>query len=99
MMSTNIDDPVEAWHCVVYGRVQGVGFRYSTLREAQRLRLTGWVRNRWDGSVEVYIEGKRDAVNHLLKWLSHGPPGAFVERVEKKPQNPTGSYDDFSIAY
>lgn len=66
----------------VSGLVQGVAFRHYTRREAVRLGLSGWVRNRVDGSVELECAGSRDAVERLLHWLHQGPPRARVERVE-----------------
>ncbi|MET1051149.1 MAG: acylphosphatase [Mycetocola sp.] len=77
-------------HAVVSGRVQGVGFRYWTHREAERLGINGWVRNRADGTVEVELEGAPAAVAELVEWLGHGPSGAVVERVEVSDQAPVG---------
>ena len=68
-------------HLVVTGRVQGVGFRYTTVDEARRLGVRGWVRNEPDGSVEVEVEGERAAVEALVRFLHGGPPGARVEDV------------------
>ncbi|MCS7051863.1 MAG: acylphosphatase [Thermomicrobium sp.] len=87
-----------ALHCVVFGRVQGVGFRFYVVEHAERLQLVGWVRNRPDGrSVEVWAEGPRDALGILRERLHVGPPGAWVERVECAWVEPTDSYEDFSI--
>ena len=66
---------------VVRGRVQGVGFRYSTRVEAARLGLAGFARNEADGTVHVEAEGAADSVNALVEWLGHGPAGARVEGV------------------
>lgn len=71
----------EARHLVIRGRVQGVGFRYSMAREAARLALTGWVRNRLDGTVEVVIAGPAEAIATMLAWARQGPPTAHVEHV------------------
>jgi acylphosphatase len=65
-------------HLEISGRVQGVGFRYSMQREAARLGLTGWVRNRRDGSVEALVQGDEAAVARLTEWARHGPTGAHV---------------------
>lgn len=65
----------------VEGRVQGVGFREACVQRAQALRLSGWVRNRADGSVEVLVHGPAGAVARLLDWLHEGPPLARVTRV------------------
>jgi acylphosphatase len=67
---------------IVRGTVQGVGFRYSARQAARRLGLTGWVRNRADGAVELEAEGPAAAVDELLAWLSSGPPGASVESMD-----------------
>lgn len=67
---------------VVHGRVQGVFFRDSARREAERLGVAGWVRNRGDGSVELHAEGPEEAVAALVAWCEEGPPQAEVERAE-----------------
>ena len=66
----------------IFGQVQGVGFRYHFSEQAQRLGITGWVRNRRGGSVEAMIAGSPEAVEALLAWARLGPPAAQVERVE-----------------
>jgi acylphosphatase len=71
-------------HLHIYGRVQGVGFRYSLLQEAGHLGLQGWVRNRRDGSVEAVAQGAAPACAALARWAHRGPPAARVERVETR---------------
>lgn len=71
-----------ALRLVITGRVQGVGFRYSTCVQARRLGLRGWVRNRFDGSVEILVAGPAAACEALIGWARHGPPGAWVNAVE-----------------
>jgi acylphosphatase len=79
-----------AVRAVVHGRVQGVFFRDSTRREAQRLGVAGWVRNRPDGTVELHAEGPPDAVEALLAFARTGPPNASVERVDAVDAKPEG---------
>lgn len=69
-------------HVRIHGIVQGVGFRYSLEREAQRTGVTGWVRNRRDGTVEAVVAGEEQAVRALIEWSRRGPPGARVTHVE-----------------
>ncbi len=69
-------------HCFVSGRVQGVAFRYYTYQEAQRLGISGWVRNLADGRVEVLAYGTPDAVEKLCAWLHEGPSLAYVTDVQ-----------------
>ena len=72
----------------ICGRVQGVGFRYWTVGQAKRLGLLGWVRNCADGSVVVVVRGPSEALDQLAEALAHGPPAAWVERVETLPLEP-----------
>ena len=66
----------------VRGRVQGVGYRESMRREAVRLGVTGWVRNRLDGSVEAMVQGSAEQVAAIVDWAHRGPPEAMVLRLE-----------------
>jgi acylphosphatase len=84
-------------HLVVRGRVQGVFFRASTQREARRLGLTGWVKNRVDGGVEIVAEGEEDQVKDLLVWAQEGPTTARVERVDTRWRSYTGEFAEFKI--
>ena len=77
-------------HVVVTGRVQGVWFRDSMRREAERLGLAGWVRNLPDGNVEAAFEGPAEAVERLTDWCHHGPPGARVTSVAPRDEPPEG---------
>jgi acylphosphatase len=75
---------------VVHGRVQGVWFRESARRRAMEIGVSGWVRNRGDGTVEAELEGAREDVETLVAWFGHGPPGAHVDRIETDERTPTG---------
>jgi acylphosphatase len=70
---------------VVTGRVQGVWYRASLQREARRLQVAGWVRNRHDGAVEAEVEGAPDAIAELVAWARLGPAGAEVSDVTVTP--------------
>jgi acylphosphatase len=80
---------------MIRGRVQGVGFRYSMRLEARRLGVSGWVRNRHDGSVEAVAQGPAEAVEALVEWSRHGPPGARVTDVQVGTGE--GDYTDFEL--
>ncbi|KQZ11001.1 acylphosphatase [Agromyces fucosus] len=77
-------------HVLVHGIVQGVGFRFSARREAERLGVAGWARNRPDGTVEAEVEGDEASVAAMLDWLATGPRGAVVERTDVAVREPTG---------
>jgi len=84
----------------VYGRVQGVFFRYFVRNVAKKLNLKGYVRNLASGdSVEVKAEGEKRQLNKLLEQLEIGTPEARVESVEVKWTDYSGEFDDFSIRY
>jgi acylphosphatase len=86
-------------HAIVHGRVQGVNFRYYTRLTAERLGVTGWVANRWDGTVEVVAEGARDNLGQMLTFLHRGSPSASVQRVDVDWQTPTGEFEDFKVRF
>lgn len=68
-------------HVFVSGTVQGVGYRYSTVQEAQKLGLNGWVRNRLDGRVEAMFEGVEPLIEEMVQWCHQGPRSAKVTNV------------------
>jgi acylphosphatase len=75
---------------VVEGEVQGVFFRSTCRREAQSRGVTGWVRNRPNGTVEAVLEGEPDAVDDVIAWARQGPPAARVSRVQVTEEDPVG---------
>jgi len=84
----------------VYGRVQGVYFRYFVRNVARKLGLKGYVRNLASGdAVEVQAEGEKPQLDRLLEQLKAGPPGALVKRVEVQWSGYSGQFDDFSVRY
>jgi acylphosphatase len=84
-------------HALIEGRVQGVGFRYFTLKSAKEKNLTGWVRNRRDGRVEVLAEGDQNRLNQLLADLRQGPISSDVEHVEVNFSEAVGEFKDFGV--
>jgi acylphosphatase len=84
-------------HAVVEGRVQGVGFRYFVLEVASTLQVTGWVRNRWNETVEVTAEGPRSDLEKLLRALERGPRSAFVSDVRQEWLPATGEFASFYV--
>ena len=72
---------METRQITVRGRVQGVGYRDALCRQAEMLGVTGWVRNRSDGSVEAVLQGSAQALDALVSWARRGPPAASVGEV------------------
>lgn len=89
--------PEKRLHARVKGRVQGVGFRYYVMTEAVALGLTGWVRNRWDGSVEVLAEGDLDGLKSLVGALERGSRSSAVEQVRADLQQASGEFSSFYV--
>ncbi len=84
-------------HAKVEGRVQGVSFRYFVSEQAQRLGLNGWVRNRYNGDVEVMAEGSRYSLEKLLAALHQGPAMAQVTNVEAAWLPASGEFSSFWV--
>ena len=95
---TETDNEPAAFHARVKGRVQGVGFRYSAVQEAERLKVNGWVRNVSGGDVEVWAEGPEDKIALFLAWLRKGPRSSRVDSVEKEDRVPKGC-KEFIVKY
>ena len=73
---------------VVSGDVQGVGYRYTMRMVAREVGVTGWVRNRRDGSVEAEVEGSDAQVDEVLAWMAEGPPGSQVQSARVTAAEP-----------
>jgi acylphosphatase len=86
-------------HAIIEGRVQGVYFRDCTRQEAERLGLTGWVRNLRDGSVEALIVGESGKVAEMVAWLHQGAPMSIVSRVITTERAENEDFSDFTIRY
>ncbi len=92
------DNAVRAYRWVISGRVQGVGFRWFVLRAAQRLGVTGWAHNVWDGCVEVTGQGTLSMLHDFEKELHKGPLLSSVEKVEKiEVTSEVGTFKSFGI--
>ncbi|RTZ96727.1 MAG: acylphosphatase [Deltaproteobacteria bacterium] len=82
---------------VISGKVQGVFFRVETQRAARQFNITGWVRNRSDGTVEALLEGTREDVGSLISWCHKGAPRSRVDRVDVEWKPHTGKFVRFDI--
>ena len=82
---------------IIFGRVQGVYFRKTTQKQALQQNITGWVRNRKEGTVEVLAQGSEDNLLALLKWCEKGPRFAKVERIEINWKEQEGEFSSFEI--
>ncbi len=86
-------------HIVVSGRVQGVFFRAHAQRESVLLGVTGWVKNIFDGRVEIMAEGKKEQVERLIAAVKQGPPQAYVEDAGVEWLEFEGEFEDFKITW
>jgi acylphosphatase len=86
-------------HVVISGRVQGVAYRYFAEKYADALGITGWVRNLYDGGVEVLAEGDRANLEQFLARLKEGPRLAQVDDFDVRWQEATGEFPDFRITF
>ncbi len=85
------------FHVLIKGRVQGVGFRYFSKETAQKLGITGWVRNTFTGDVEITAEGNIDQIDSFIQALRRGPQSAFVSEFNITWLEPAGEFKKFSI--
>ena len=86
-------------HLFVSGRVQGVFFRDNALKRAKSLGVTGWVKNLFDGRVELILEGEKEKVEEMIQWAKKGPILAKVNGAEIEWQEWKGEFDSFGIRY
>lgn len=84
---------------IVEGRVQGVWYRDSTRQKAHELKLTGWVKNRRDGTVEILAEGSESSIIELKKWCNKGPPNAVVTDIKETVEDFKGEFSSFDIVF
>lgn len=88
---------IARYQLLVSGRVQSVGYRVATQKQAQKLGLTGWVRNQLDGNVEIVVEGAIPALNQFVEWAWRGPRFAKVEQIEQTESIASGEFGQFDI--
>jgi acylphosphatase len=86
-------------HVFVSGRVQGVCYRMYACEEAERLGITGWVRNLHDGKVEIVAEGEEASLDKFVEWCRLGSPHARVTDVRTEYSESTGEFDEFGTSY
>jgi len=84
-------------HIFVSGRVQGVFYRANTRKKAKELGIRGWVRNLYDGRVEITAEAKEKDLKKFIEWCKKGPELAFVENIKVEWKDYKGNYKDFSV--
>jgi len=84
---------------IVTGIVQGVFFRYNTMKKANELDIKGWVKNLRDGRVEIMAEGEEENLNKFIEWCKKGPQGAYVEALTLEWKEYTGEFSTFQITY
>ena len=84
-------------HIIVTGLVQGVGFRYFIYRKAVELGLRGFVKNLFDGSVEIVVEGEKDKIQILIEYAKIGPRSAYVKDVKVIWEDDKNEFKDFQI--
>lgn len=83
----------------IYGRVQGVSFRYYTQCEADKIGIVGWVANQWDGTVRTVAEGDASQLQQFLQYLHKGPPHAHVTQVDTIWADASGKFNRFEIRH
>ncbi|MFN2145138.1 MAG: acylphosphatase [Anaerolineales bacterium] len=86
-------------HAIISGRVQGVGFRGFTATTAQRIGLTGWVRNKVNGTVETVAEGDQAQLDAFIRQISAGPGPSYVDNVEIQWLEATGEFSNFQVRW
>lgn len=86
-------------HVFISGLVQGVFFRWNTKKMADKLQLSGWVRNLPDGRVEAIFEGDKESIEKMIEWCKKGPSEAIVEKVEIIWEEYKSEYKGFKIVY
>lgn len=90
---------MKRYHLFITGKVQGVWYRQSMLKEAIKLGVKGWVKNLSDGRVEAVIEGDEKVLKELIRWCHIGPPGAIVTKIDIIEEPASSEFLSFKIMY
>lgn len=94
-----MEDKLKQVRVIISGRVQGVGFRWWVQKQAQNLKLSGWIKNLDDGRVELVMQGKKNNLNLLLESIKHGPRFSEVEEVNVSWEEEKNEFEGFKILY
>ena len=86
-------------HVIISGRVQGVCFRMETQRAAKNIGVSGWVKNRFDGTVEAVFEGDKKQVDQIIEWCRKGSSLSVVSNLEIAWESFAGEFKDFDVTY
>lgn len=86
-------------HIFISGRVQGVGFRHFTKKNAESLGVTGWVKNLSDGRVEAIFQGSGDQIQELIQRCKKGPVSSYVKDIEVEMDSGDEDFEDFSVVF
>ncbi len=81
----------------IHGKIQGVFFRYTAKQIADKLKVKGWIKNNFDGTIDAVIEGKDEAVDEMVKWCKAGPTNSIVEKVDIREEYYKGEFKEFKI--
>lgn len=87
------------YHIFVYGRVQGIGFRFFVLKEAIKSEVKGWVRNNYDGSVEIVVQGEEETLETYVSHIERGNELSIIECLDIREYDGTQQFDSFEIRY
>lgn len=86
-------------HVVITGKVQGVFFRAYTKDAAEKYMISGWVRNKRDGTVEAVIKGEKENIQQMMQWFHTGSPASSVKKIIMEDQKSLSDFTDFDIMY
>ena len=86
-------------HVIISGKVQGVCYRMETQHAAEQAGVSGWVKNRFDGTVEAVFEGEKEQVDQIIEWCRKGPPLSSVSNVSIRWESFTDEFPGFEITY